>query len=260
VPMGTPGYMAAEQCLNAFHATTMSDVFSLGATLYDLLAGLPPFPKDLAGTLLKTPTGAYIPLAERRPDVSRGTAAIVAKCLAREPRDRFPHAGELLVTLEARLLDLDRPTSMAPEPGAIAPPFSRSAGAPSEPPPGTPPAAPVVSAAAPRASVAAPRRSARSGSVKALAGAALVTGAAVVAWQLASRSGDAPATLRVDSSPQGAQVFVDGNPVGNTPLAGVEIPSRRRLRVVVRSADGVMLDKVVRAEPGRVHDLGTATR
>ncbi len=242
--MGTPGYMPAEQCLNAYHASPMSDVFALGATLYDLLAGSPPFPKNLRDALLKTPAGDYVPLTQRRPDVSGATAAIVAKCLAKEPRERFAHAGELLASLEAAQRDLDSAVrGPAPVPRAVAaPPAARETGAAARPAGG----------------------GAASGgrSLRALAVAVVVTAAAVGVWWIATRRDAAnPAMLRVTSEPAGAEVFVDGVRVGVTPLAATEIPAERRVRVVVKDAAGEeLLRKAIRAKPGESLDLDARKR
>lgn len=239
--MGTPGYMPAEQCLNAYHASPRSDVFALGATLYDLLAGTPPFPKSLRDALLKTPTGEYVALTARRPDVSGATAAIVAKCLAKEPRERFANAGELLASLEAAKRDLDSAVR-----GPAPTPRRAAAG------PASPDAAPARPAVA------------RSGgrSARALVIAILVTAAAVGAWWFATHGGPrSPALLKVTSEPAGADVFIDGVRVGVTPLSATEIPSDRRVRVVVKDGAGEeLLRKAIRAKPGETLDLDARKR
>jgi hypothetical protein len=73
-----------------------SDVYSLGMVLYEALGGKFPVPP---GTLLQ-------PLRKCNPQVSPGLSDIIGKCLARNPRDRYPDAGTLAADLWAHVNDL----------------------------------------------------------------------------------------------------------------------------------------------------------
>jgi len=98
--MGTPGYMAPEQVMDARKAGVRSDVFSMGATLYALLAGQSPFHRSTSiQTLMATMECSYEPLGKARPDASAFIVGVVEKCLLKTPEERFANAGELLKQL-----------------------------------------------------------------------------------------------------------------------------------------------------------------
>ena len=99
--MGTPGYMAPEQSQDAKTAGKAADVFSLGATLFALLTGQPPFTgPSLLKILMNTTDSPHPPIRKLRPDVSEKTAALLDRCLAKRPEDRFSDARSLLPALE----------------------------------------------------------------------------------------------------------------------------------------------------------------
>jgi tetratricopeptide (TPR) repeat protein len=92
--LGTPAYMAPEQARGEIHAVNeLSDVYSLGATLYDVLAGGPPFrEKDLYALLRKVVETDPLPLRKRNPAVNEELETIVMKCLEKEPGRRYHSA------------------------------------------------------------------------------------------------------------------------------------------------------------------------
>lgn len=96
--VGTLAYMAPEQ-LRGQPADARSDVWALGVMLYEMAAGERPFQGhtsfELSSAILREPPR---PLPSRVPPALR---AVVAKCLAREPRERYRSAGELRAALEA---------------------------------------------------------------------------------------------------------------------------------------------------------------
>jgi serine/threonine protein kinase len=98
--LGTPDFIAPEQILDAQSADIRADIYSLGATLYYLLAGRPPF----QATSLYDMYQAHIsrdadPLNLIRPDVPAELAALVAKMMVKDPARRFQTPGEVAQTL-----------------------------------------------------------------------------------------------------------------------------------------------------------------
>jgi hypothetical protein len=105
VVMGTPNYMSPEQATgntNAVDATT--DVFALGAILYEMLAGRRAFEHDAAAGLLHAIVYEQpMPLASIVPELPSPLIAVVERCLAKTPSERFPDTIALLVALKSAL-------------------------------------------------------------------------------------------------------------------------------------------------------------
>lgn len=101
---GTAPYMAPEQ-VSRWWGTIgpATDVYGLGAVLYALLAGRPPFSgTNVADVLTKVASGALPPrIGEFRRDVSGELAAIVEKALNKSPGERYPSASELSAALRS---------------------------------------------------------------------------------------------------------------------------------------------------------------
>lgn len=94
--MGTPEYVAPEQATDASTADIRADLYSLGCSLYCLLAGRPPFQEDTAVKLIlahldKAPT----PLRTYRSDVPDELWAVIAQLLAKQPGDRYQTPAEV---------------------------------------------------------------------------------------------------------------------------------------------------------------------
>jgi serine/threonine protein kinase len=100
-PMGTLHYMAPEQMRSARDVDALADVWSLGATLYGLLTGSPPFPGDsIVAVYDRIMAGAPAPLTAR-PDVPSGLEEVVLRCLRVDPLARHGDVGELALALAA---------------------------------------------------------------------------------------------------------------------------------------------------------------
>jgi serine/threonine-protein kinase len=99
IVLGTPMYMSPEQ-LGAENITGLSDLFSLGVTLYELLAGEAPFQAtNIAVLMTKITTEDPNPLAGRRRGIPPAADAILAKAMAKKPEDRFSCGAEMAVAL-----------------------------------------------------------------------------------------------------------------------------------------------------------------
>ena len=105
--VGTPAYMAPEQA-NGLGADARTDQYALGCVLYEMLAGHPPFSGASFGQLVAQvltepapPLPARTPASERIPAALR---AVVSRCLAKDPVDRFRDMAALEEALAAALV------------------------------------------------------------------------------------------------------------------------------------------------------------
>lgn len=99
---GTVAFMPPEQLLDSRSAGPECDIYSTGATLYRLLAGIGPYPpSSLADLILAILSTEPPPLRDLVPDVSPELASLVHRALAREPADRFPSAQAMRGALSA---------------------------------------------------------------------------------------------------------------------------------------------------------------
>lgn len=97
---GTPLYMAPEQALGA-EPDPRSDLFSLGAVMYEMAAGQTPFTGSSALAILKQITEAkHKPLREVNPNAPVWLAEIIDDLLAKKPADRYDTAADLAEVLE----------------------------------------------------------------------------------------------------------------------------------------------------------------
>jgi serine/threonine-protein kinase len=105
--VGTPAYMSPEQADGDIDALgPPADVYSLGATLYVILTGKPPFEgSDPAGTLRRVRAGGLPPPRSVNPAVPAALDAVCRKAMARAPADRYAGARELAAEVEHWLAD-----------------------------------------------------------------------------------------------------------------------------------------------------------
>ena len=99
IVLGTPMYMSPEQ-LSAEKLTGLSDLFSLGVTLYELLIGEVPFQAtNIAVLMTKITTEEAAPIANRRKGIPPSIDAVLAKALAKRPENRFSCGAEMAIAL-----------------------------------------------------------------------------------------------------------------------------------------------------------------
>jgi serine/threonine protein kinase len=116
VVLGTPLYMSPEQ-VSGVNIDTRSDLYSLGAMMYELLSGQPPHdaatPAAIFASILRDPIE---PVRFFRPDCPPELEAIVQRALSFEPEDRFQTAGEMAAALAALAEETTRSTLESPPP------------------------------------------------------------------------------------------------------------------------------------------------
>lgn len=99
VTLGTPLYMSPEQ-IQGLKVDARSDLYSLGATAYHMLAGRPPFSGDTALALaLQHVQATPKSLKELRPDLPDGLVEIIHRLLAKSPDERYASALDLSASL-----------------------------------------------------------------------------------------------------------------------------------------------------------------
>jgi len=101
VMVGTPGYMAPEQ-LDGAPGDVRSDLFALGAVLYELVSGANPFQgKTASSTAVRIMTQEPVPLSRLNPIFPPALDVIVARCLKKDPAARYASADEAARELDA---------------------------------------------------------------------------------------------------------------------------------------------------------------
>jgi tRNA A-37 threonylcarbamoyl transferase component Bud32 len=152
MPIGSPAYLAPEQ-IEGRRLTARTDIYALGALLFEALAGQPAFSGPNPATILNKHLHEPPPYVRGfNPAAPRELAHIVARALAKRPEERYESAEEFARALDPyrdakdrhhrlslMLDDLDLPADDEPEGGVPAPGKARSR---SSDQPGTPPAGP----------------------------------------------------------------------------------------------------------------------
>jgi eukaryotic-like serine/threonine-protein kinase len=94
--VGSPAYMSPEQVTQPNRIDGRSDIWAIGAILYELLSGSPLFLADtVGGTLAKILQGPIAPLRASRPEVPAGLERVLLRCLERLPGDRYDDVAAL---------------------------------------------------------------------------------------------------------------------------------------------------------------------
>jgi serine/threonine protein kinase len=208
--VGTPAYMSPEQA-QGFPATAQSDIYSLGVVVYELLTGTTPFPhRTPHAVLLGHISEPPLPVHDRNPNLTPEMSAVIGKALAKSPDDRYRTAGEFAAALATAAGE--RPSISLPE--AVATPTHDS---------------PTV-IEQPLGQRLHPRHWISERGRWFVAGVVVMAVVMIIAsWIfgptiLDSDSTTASGTLTVNSVPPGADLSVNGVPVGSAPRAVTDLP------------------------------------
>ena len=102
--LGTLDYMAPEQCLDGQAVDVRADIYGLGCTLYELLAGQPPFAgpgyESAFGKMKGHVEAPVPPVRGRRPDVPEGLVVVLGRMLAKDPAGRFARPADVAAALQ----------------------------------------------------------------------------------------------------------------------------------------------------------------
>jgi eukaryotic-like serine/threonine-protein kinase len=97
---GTPNFMSPEQWFGAKDLTSQSDIFSLGATFYYMITGKKPSEGESAAAIMRNSLfGSYISPKEYKKEVPDSLCKVLEKMLARELKDRYKTAEEVVCAL-----------------------------------------------------------------------------------------------------------------------------------------------------------------
>jgi serine/threonine protein kinase len=117
--MGTPLYISPEQAEGRRDIDLRTDIYSLGATLYHLIAGAPPYTGESVFSLMTMHVNAPVPdIRELEPILPAALAAVIQKCMQKAPADRYGNYEELGAALAEAYTALfqipDAPTQQPP--------------------------------------------------------------------------------------------------------------------------------------------------
>ena len=114
--MGTPLYISPEQAEGKRDIDLRTDIYSLGATLYHLITGTPPYTGESSISVMMKHVGAPVPdLREVDPTLPPALAAVICKMMQKAPADRYGSYEELGSALRQAYAALTDPTPIAPQ-------------------------------------------------------------------------------------------------------------------------------------------------
>ncbi len=124
MPMGTLAYMSPEQCLgNTVDGRT--DIYALGVVIYEIATGYLPFQIESFEDALRKHTGAMpTPPSQVRSDVPPALEAIIMRCLAKKPEERYQTGAELAIALQGVMQSAELRTIGASSPSLAPSPYT----------------------------------------------------------------------------------------------------------------------------------------
>lgn len=123
--VGSPTYISPEQAVGEANLDCRADIYSLGVTLFHLLAGAPPYDSHNAMAVVSMHLAAEVPdVREARPDVSERGAALIYRMMAKKREDRPASWEELIEEFENIIREVENP---APPPKSQGPQQQRPA-------------------------------------------------------------------------------------------------------------------------------------
>jgi serine/threonine-protein kinase len=122
VALGSPAYMPPEQIRSAKDVTPQSDLYALGASLYQLITGILPFDgKSAAEVMTRVLREEAKPITDLAPETPPAIVAFVMRCLSKDPDGRPADCGRFIVELEDALARPEvvpaAPPKKTPKPG-----------------------------------------------------------------------------------------------------------------------------------------------
>jgi len=100
--LGTPRYIAPEQARGLDTVDFRADIYSLGASLYHMLAGEPPYDGPTSAAIMLKHVNEPLPSLKRKaPNASRGVVLMVERMMAKDPKKRYQKAEDLLADIAA---------------------------------------------------------------------------------------------------------------------------------------------------------------
>ena len=148
--VGTVDYMAPEQARDSALADVRSDIYSLGCTLYHMVAGAPPFAEGGIGErVYKHMSVDPVDVRTHNPAVPAGLWTVLRRMMAKHPDDRFQTPGDLIEALRSIPSDLDESSSdsstelKAPRPATQPPSATSPSPSPLPIAPSAPPKTPM---------------------------------------------------------------------------------------------------------------------
>ncbi len=102
--VGTPLYMSPEQALGRDTVDARADIYAFGAMVFQLLTGAPPYEGKTSQEIVGRHLSEPVPDASvRNPRVPAWMTAVIRRCMAKDPADRYPSAGHVMEALRAGL-------------------------------------------------------------------------------------------------------------------------------------------------------------